>query len=452
MSPSPRHGKTPAADRNLRIVLTPRFGRYLGLTFAATAAVSFACVLLLHGAFHALGTALGLSHRLFDAIGEVIGLVIAGGTMLLAMRMYRHLFQETVVVTCGSRIKSGLCERDAAFRHAASEQARQRAEMEAVRAQGHALAAAFPGIGTVNRQLRDGIDASIGVTEAAALQILQRLRQVDEAVHGLTHHLTQSGQHSDTIIDVARERIAAGAHFVTDLQQYVLGRRDEVQATRTQFMEIIEHITAFGQMLGGIEAIASQTNLLALNAAIEAARAGEEGRGFAVVANEVRQLSRQTVAASDQIRGGLARMQEMIDRFLVERVDAAHASHEIEKLESFGRGLSQSVQGYDELSLYLREVIGAADDQSRKVAALIADALGGIQFQDIVRQRLQQVTEGLSRMDDCTDLMADAIAALPEPRPVGDVLTSVRALAECGSRCGDAEAGRPFEPLVELFD
>jgi len=348
--------------------------------------------------------------------------------------------------------KLGLCERDVAFRHTVSEHGRLRAELEAVRAQGQALAAAFPEIGTANRQLQDGIGASIGVTEAAALQILDRLHQVDEAVHGLTHHLTQSGQRSDTIIELARERISAGAHFVADLQQYVLGRREEVQATRTQFMEIIAHIKAFGQMLGGIEAIASQTNLLALNAAIEAARAGEEGRGFAVVANEVRQLSRQTVTASDQIRSGLARMQEMINRFLVERVDAAHASHEIEKLESFGRGLSQSVEGYDELSSYLREVIGAADDQSQMVAALITDAIGGIQFQDIVRQRLQQVTQGLSLIDDCTGIMADVIGALPEQRAVGGVLTSVRELAACGTHCGSPAAGRPVEPTVELFD
>jgi methyl-accepting chemotaxis protein len=64
---------------------------------------------------------------------------------------------------------------------------------------------------------------------------------------------------------------------------------------------------AVGDVIRIISAIADQTNLLALNATIEAARAGELGRGFAVVASEVKDLARETAAAtkrvSDQIAG-----------------------------------------------------------------------------------------------------------------------------------------------------
>ncbi len=68
-----------------------------------------------------------------------------------------------------------------------------------------------------------------------------------------------------------------------------------------------EASTAIGEVIRIISGIADQTNLLALNATIEAARAGEAGRGFAVVASEVKDLARETAAAtqrvSDQIAG-----------------------------------------------------------------------------------------------------------------------------------------------------
>ena len=451
MSIPPPRGTSDPDDDGVRIVFNRRFKRCVLGSFAAITAVAFVASYLLHDTFHAIGESFGLSHRLFDSIGALAGLVIAGGAWLLSMWMYRHVYQETVIVSCASRIQGGLCERDATFRGALSERTALGEELQAVGAQGQELAAAFADFATVNRKLRDCIGATVTLTEDSAMQILDRLQQVDAAVGLLVQQLMQSSQRSDSIIRQARERVSANHHFVTDMERYVLNRRDELQANRAQFMEIIQNIKAFGQNLGAIEAITAQTNLLALNATIEAARAGEAGRGFAVVANEVRLLSHQTVAASDQIRTGLARMQQMIDRFLVERVDAAHANQEIEKLESFGRQLHHAVEGYDELTGYLREVIDAADGQSKQVATRIGDAIGGIQFQDIVRQRLEQVVHGLSVLEVSNDKLATVIAALPEVPPIGDALDPVRDLAGCGVLCACGPAGKSAEPAIELF-
>ena len=71
-----------------------------------------------------------------------------------------------------------------------------------------------------------------------------------------------------------------------------------------------ESSAQIGNVIKVITSIAQQTNLLALNATIEAARAGEAGKGFAVVANEVKELAKQTAAATEDISQKIGSIQE----------------------------------------------------------------------------------------------------------------------------------------------
>ncbi|MEN8905131.1 MAG: methyl-accepting chemotaxis protein [Clostridiales bacterium] len=69
-----------------------------------------------------------------------------------------------------------------------------------------------------------------------------------------------------------------------------------------------------GEITDIINGIASKTNLLALNATIEAAGAGEFGKGFSVVANEVKDLSKQTAKATNDISKQIEKMKFNIEK------------------------------------------------------------------------------------------------------------------------------------------
>lgn len=85
------------------------------------------------------------------------------------------------------------------------------------------------------------------------------------------------------------------------------------QATNASVVKLGKSSNDIGNVVEAISSIAEQTNLLALNATIEAASAGEVGKGFAVVANEVKELSKETTQATEEIRIKIAAIQADAD-------------------------------------------------------------------------------------------------------------------------------------------
>ena len=122
------------------------------------------------------------------------------------------------------------------------------------------------------------------------------------------------------------------------------------------------------QVIKLIQAIAGQTSLLALNATIEAARAGESGRGFAVVAAEVKELSRRTAKATEEVSEQIHGIQQAVH-------DAAAAILAVDHSVAAMGGVNDNINTIIEQQI---AQLGRIGSEAMKVAADVSQTLPGI--------------------------------------------------------------------------
>ena len=163
-------------------------------------------------------------------------------------------------------------------------------------------------LAAVSQQLstsaRNTADKS-GSVAAAAEEMSTNIQSVSAAMEQSTSNVSMVASATEEMTATVNE-IGQSAE-----KARVISESAVVQSQRTsdKVTALGESAKKVGRVTETITEISEQTNLLALNATIEAARAGEAGKGFAVVANEIKELARQTAAATIDIKNQINDMQ-----------------------------------------------------------------------------------------------------------------------------------------------
>jgi methyl-accepting chemotaxis protein len=159
-----------------------------------------------------------------------------------------------------------------------------------------------------------------------------------------------------------------------------IARKADTQARQTRDLmgKLDESARQIGKVVELINRIAEQTNLLALNATIEAASAGEAGRGFAVVANEVKELARQSAAATEDIRKQVSLIQDNAGASMRSLDEVAKV---IEQVSHISSSIAASVE---EQSATTSEIVGTVHKVSTATSEL--------------SMNVQQTSEGASEV------------------------------------------------------
>jgi methyl-accepting chemotaxis protein len=223
---------------------------------------------------------------------------------------------------------------------------------------------------------------------------------------------------STTTVAAAMEEMSSSIQEVARncAQESEIARKADTQARQTRELmgKLDDSARQIGKVVELINRIAEQTNLLALNATIEAASAGEAGRGFAVVANEVKELARQSAAATEEIRQQVGLIQ-------------ANTGASIQSLDEVGKIIEQ-------VAHISSSIAAAVEEQSATTAEIVGTIHGVSTATGTLSQNVQQTAEGAAEV--ARNIAGVSTAAEDGAKGAARISTSASELSQLSATLG----------------
>jgi methyl-accepting chemotaxis protein len=298
----------------------------------------------------------------------------------------------------------------------------------------------------VGKQLQEVVSE----TEASAINLVLQVGKLDKSAATLVDYLGSSqlsARGMETEIEGSVSSILQITKFVEELPSMIL---EDMEIIQTAAIKEIDGLKGFINL---IKEISKQTDLLALNAAIEAARAGDAGRGFAVVAQEVRKLSERSAKAASMIENGLGDAQ----RTMRDGLKLTPMEKQIAEAGTIVDAIHKLQESYDDMRQYYKTLFNVVTEHNTRLATEITEMLGHIQYQDVVRQRVERINAVVGRRNDVLQKFPARLAETPErlaelPMNLGVVLEEYLAEEACHASGASSATGQADnQPKIELF-
>lgn len=241
---------------------------------------------------------------------------------------------------------------------------------------------------------------SLAESEREVMKVIEQIDVLNTHANEMRAHIGRSIQSGKALTESTCERVTRNREVIGALQDQLRAQTLELRTSFKRMETLGADVCALTPLIKIITSIAQQTSLLALNAEIEAARAGTAGRGFAVVANEVRKLSVNATKAAAQISGRIKATCSKVDGELAEARTSLDQHEAHAGMQELVDGLVAMQAEFCNNSELLLDVISKVDASYEESLQRLTRALGHIQFQDVMRQRMEHVQEAMVEMRD----------------------------------------------------
>jgi methyl-accepting chemotaxis protein len=333
---------------------------------------------------------------------------------------------------------------------------------DAARARQTALAGLggeFEQLDAMSLLLRAQLDSVTDQSATAVESIAGRMNSLTSLAAEVVDATGRSADTSREVLQRTESTLAENDDVLADLVNLSGARKEQAEADRVRAMTVAKGARMLLPLVSEIAQIARQTNLVALNAAIEAARAGRVGAGFSVVAKEVRSLAGDTASVADKVGKQIDALVAVIEHDLVREMDQRDTDIECASLRRVADQMVELKNGYVASTDALAALVEFVQARGDAIRGEVAETLCTLQFQDMTRQRMEQVAGELEHIGSFAQSVRDVaagealaagtsmsarVASLESTYVMADQL---RAHASVMGTEGAADSGK----LIELF-
>jgi methyl-accepting chemotaxis protein len=262
-----------------------------------------------------------------------------------------------------------------------------------------------PYIDVMHRQIGD----SLAESEREVVKVIEQIDILNAKANQQREHIAGSIRSGRELTESTYQRVENNKQVIAAIDMQLETQIEEFRNNFERIQGLANEVGALTPLIKVITSIAQQTSLLALNAEIEAARAGSAGRGFAVVAFEVRKLAVSSTKAAADISAKINATCKRVNEELTGARESLQQHEASDAMNHLVADLSEMQSEFASNSQLLLDVITEVDANYEESVNRLSQALGHIQFQDVMRQRMEHVQEALVELRDHVQLLSGKV-------------------------------------------
>jgi methyl-accepting chemotaxis protein len=313
-------------------------------------------------------------------------------------------------------------------------------------------------IDVIHNQIGD----SLAESEREVVQVIEQIGELNANASQQREIIANSLQSGHDLMEGSQIGTENNKQIFAAIGIQITEQTNELRGDFAHIHGLAQEVLALTPMIKVITSIARQSQMLALNAEIEAARAGSAGRSFAVVALEVRKMAALTAKAAAEIAQKINSTCDRANRELSEAQAAMEHHEKADVMAGLMEHLAETQRKFIGNDQAMRAMIVKLDANYQENVLGLGRAMCHIQFQDVMRQRLEHVQSALLEMRDHMERLNERAADTSWDGKVEPTFKSLLAAhldsysmasqtVTHNSVAGGASAGGQACPKVELF-